>query len=334
MAKWIEDARLIWESLAAAGDPSGWRGLPVGNIGACELRAALRFPGKEQAVLAGFRAALLPNGSRLPEGAGFAVERVDPDGDGRVWLALVRNRHGSVDLFEAMVADVCSALTAGSCEDESQLLACFLGRIRAWQEFMRKGGQALGPEEEIGLVGELVVLEQLISAGVPADIALTGWIGPLDGEQDFHLGSGALETKTTVSESGFIAKFGSLGQLDDSVRSPLYVVAVSMRPGAQGLSLPERVARLRLLFAEELDAPRLFEERLLAARFRDIHADRYSRRFVLITCPAIGVGEGFPRLIAANVPPGVLTATYQVDLRAVPVPRLELLDAINSLGGW
>jgi hypothetical protein len=88
---------------------------------------------------------------------------------------------------------------------------------------MRKGAQALSPESEIGLVGELTLLRVIIDAGVPPVTAIESWVGPFDGVQDFNLGTGSLEVKATLSMTGFPAKIGSLEQLDDFVRQPLFL---------------------------------------------------------------------------------------------------------------
>jgi hypothetical protein len=197
---------------------------------------------------------------------------------------------------------------------------------------MRKGSQGLGQEAEVGLVGELVVLCEILSAGVPAEVALAGWIGPLDGPQDFHLGSGALEVKATVSASSFLARFGSLQQLDDSHRSPIHVAAVRLRASEAGRSLPAFVEATRRVAAADTEAQRLLEERLLAAGYRDVQAERYFRRFVVVECRTIEVGMEFPRLTAGTVPSGLVWATYEVNLDAAPGVRGDVATALKSMG--
>lgn len=332
MARWIDDVRLTWASLRGSADSAGWRGMPLASIGACAVRAALHFPGKEEALLVCFSGHSIPPAAQLPQGIGFTVERVNPEGDRKVWLALTRNPHASLDLFDTMVADIVDAMTDAGTTDETRLMALFLGRIRAWQEFMRKGNQGLAPEAEVGLMGELIVLREILAAGVPAAVALAGWKGPLDGIQDFHLGTGALESKATVSSSAFLAKFASLQQLDDTLRTPIYVAAVRLRSDESGPNLPRLVDAAREAVAGDSEASRLIEERLLAAGYRDDHAERYSRRFMVSECGAILVDEGFPRLTAGKVPSGVVWAAYEVNLDAVPGPRIHIRAALKNMG--
>ena len=81
------------------------------------------------------------------------------------------------------------------------------------------GTAYLSQEAEVGLFGEMVVLKALLEAGVPVEVVLNAWQGPLDGLHDFLIGSGAIEVKTTLSTNGFPATVNSLEQLDESLQA-------------------------------------------------------------------------------------------------------------------
>ncbi len=332
MALLIDDIELAWRSLRDSADVSGWRSISVATIGPCSLLAGLRFPNKSEALLASFSSSAIPAAEKLPDGQGFAVSRVEPNGDGLTWLALTRSAHGSLELFAAMVVDVAHAMDAEASADEKQLLRVFLGRIRAWQEFMRKGAQALSPESEIGLVGELTLLRAIIDADLPPAHAIESWVGPLDGVRDFEIGTGSLEVKATLSAAGFPAKISSLEQLHDSARQPLFLAGVRLRQTDTGQSLPELVAEIRDVAAGEPEAVRLLSERLIAAGYFDAHADRYIRRFKLVDTRVVEVNEGFPRLTPGSVPLGITKAMYEIDLDKVAGPRISAADALKKLG--
>lgn len=332
MALPIDDFELAWRSLRNSDDAAGWRSISIASIGPCALRAGLSFPEKTEALLVSFSASAIPVAEKLPDGQGFTVSRAEHDGDGMTWLALTRSAHGSVELFSAMVADVAHAMDAESTAEEKRLLRVFLGRIRAWQEFMRKGAQSLNAESEIGLVGELTVLRTIIDAGVPVAAAIESWVGPLDGVRDFEVGTGSIEVKATLAAAGFPAKIGSLDQLDDSVRQPLFLAGARLRQGETGQSLPDLVAEMRDVAAGEPEAVRLLSERLIAAGYFDAHTDRYIRRFTLADTRMVEVKEGFPRLTPGSVPLGVMKATYEIDLDKAAGPSIPAADALKKLG--
>lgn len=334
MARQSKAFDLAWCSLSGASDEAGWRTISIGPAGSVAIHAGRRFPGNEEALLVSFAGASLAPAEKLPDGQGFAVERADPYGDGATWLALTRKATGSPELFSAMACDVAGALDAAVSEgaDQPKLLRVFLGRVKAWQEFMRKGAQALGPEAEIGLFGELVVLAAAIDAGVAPGSAVEAWMGPLDGVQDFEVGTGAVEVKTTIAAVGFIAQIGSLEQLDDSVRQPLFVAGVKLRQLSTGASLPDIVASVREKVVLDAEATRLLADRLIVASYRDAHADRYTRRFETAGLRLVEVTSAFPRLLRATVPQGVTRAIYDIDFDKAAGPEWDLASALKKLG--
>lgn len=172
----------------------------------------------------------------------------------------------------------------------------------------------------------------IISAGVPLALAIESWVGPLNGIQDFELGTGALEVKATLSAVSFPAKIGSLEQLDNSTRQPLFLAGVRLQQIESGQNLPEIVGRIRLIVQGDAEAERLFQERLLATGYIDAHADRYPRRFVPVGMHIVEVTDDFPRLTSGNVPTGILKAMYEVDLEKTLREKIEVEDALRKLG--
>lgn len=334
MARPSRAFELAWTSLSATRDEPGWQLIGIDPAGPVAIEAGRRFPGNEEAVLASFPKGSLPPAERLPDGQGFAVERADPYCDGRTWLALARRAHGSAELFAAMACDVVGAMDAEAAigSDAHRLLRVFLGRVRAWQEFMRKGAQTLSAEAEIGLYGELVTLGAMIDAGASPSTVVAAWVGPLDSPQDFQLGTGAVEVKTTLATVGFPARIGSLEQLDDSVRQPLFVAGCRLKQLAQGQRLPDMIASLRSRVSADAEATALLSDRLVAAGYFDAHAEGYVRRLDPEDIRLLEVTATFPRLVQATVPSGVTKAVYEIDLDKVAGARLDIAAALKKLG--
>ncbi len=334
MARPSNEFLLAWSSLRSADAEPGWQAIALPSAGPLLLRAGRRSPDNAEAVLVCFPSAKLAAADKLPEGQGFTVERADPDGSGKLWLALTRKSAGSAELFASMACDVVGALDdaviAGS--DEAKLLRILVGRVGAWQEFMRKGAQSLSPEAEVGLIGELELLRAAIDAGMSLALSVESWVGPLDGVQDFEIGAGALEVKTTLSPIGFPAKVGSLEQLDDSARQPLFLAGARLRQTDGGKLLPEFVETMRQLVGSDAEASRLMSERLLSAGYYDAHADRYTRRFALAGIRVVEVATGFPRLTPGSVPAGIMRVMYEIDLDKAPGDNIGVEEALKKLG--
>jgi len=313
MARLIDEIQLAWNSIQTAQGTSGWNTVAVLPNHPGRFRAGRNFPNQCEALLAGFRKSEISRNEKLPEGLGFHVTRVNSEQDGLVWLALTRSPNGNLELFSTMVSDVLQAVLATGTGDHSRELRAFLGRIRAWQEFMRKGAVPLSAENEVGLVGELA------------------WRGPLDGLRDFELGFGAIEVKTTIASAGMVAKIGSLEQLDDTNCKPIFLGAVKYALTESGQTLPEKISAIRTRLESHPITLSEFDDRVLAAGYMTAHAYQYHRRFSLRELAMLEVGENFPRLMHGNVTPGVISARYEINIEPLFSQDIGLTTALKKL---
>jgi hypothetical protein len=326
-----DEISAAWRALSGTATENGWRSIPISGNGFNLLRAGRRFPCNEEALLVCFGSIVLPKASFYPEGNGFKVEQITL-GDSQKWIALVRQKSANFELFQRMVVDIISILGANSTAPQNQQFQIFLGRIKAWQEFMKKGGEGLGPEAELGLIGELDFLNSLLEQGLPQQIVLDAWKGPFDGIQDFELGHGAIEIKSTLSPVGFIASIMSLEQLDDSVRHPLFLCGSRFSVDLNGLNLSQRVNEIRKKLSGVDFALFEFNNALLSAGFFDEHAECYTRTFSSQGFFIIHINESFPRLIVGNVPFGVCRAKYEVNLDVVKSKRFSIEEVLELSG--
>lgn len=324
-----------WRALAGNPEAEGWRTIPVAHGGPCQLLAGRRFPGNEEALLVEFDSAGVPLVDQLPQGQGFLVSKATLGGNAtnRIWIALCRQSAGNLDLFAKMTDDVISTLGGLHGIDDKRLFHIFLARIRAWQDFMCRGGDGvLSPEAEVGLFGELEFLRDLISAGLSTTVAVEAWKGPLNGIQDFALGTGAIEVKSTVSPSTFPVTVGSLDQLDDSLTQPLFLAGIRLSLNPSGRTLPEQVAALSDLLHDAPMDLSIFGCRLLHAGFFDVAAEHYTRRFSRTGGKILQVSEDFPRLTRANVPIEIKRAHYEIDLDLISTGDMDLGHVLKQLG--
>lgn len=332
-----EEIALAWKALEGNNRGiEGWMTIPVSLRASCKLLAGRHYPGNEEAVLVGFSSFQMPTKGQLPEGRGFGVAEVSlgEKHDERIWVALLKQSAGSLDMFTMMAADIVSRLENAFQKDENQLFSLFLGRIRAWQDFMLRNKEGvLSFDAEVGLYGELLMLEMLVDEGLPTMKAVESWSGPMDGIQDFMLGNGAIEVKTTTRTGTFPARISSLEQLDDSLKKPLFLGAMRIQLDDSGINLPGRIDLVRTKI-RETDPTALieFELRLLHAGFFQTMAEKYTRYFYHTGTWVFTVNASIPKLVQANVPHGILKARYDIELDVDGAQPVKLKDALHSLG--
>lgn len=181
----------------------------------------------------------------------------------------------------------------------------------------------LSDEKETGLLGELLVLEHVISTS-SEDSAITAWLGPDSEEHDFAFDAFEAEVKTTRSERRAHI-IGSDSQLLASPGRDLYLISLQLTQAAaapSGFTLPEVVARLRAKLDQGTQA---FDEKIRSLGWDDEQADLYTTRFQYRSQPrAYFVDSHFPAitgtLLDRFVPQYSLVSdvTYRVDVSHLP----------------
>lgn len=320
-----------WRGLGADSAGEGWRSILIGSASGMDVRAARNFPEDKEAFLVGFRGAFVPTDQGLPQAKGFRSTRLVLPGFDAVWFAVVRKDAGSLDLFASMTSDVL-ALLGEAAGNAGTRLKQVIARVAAWQRFMERGGdRLLGPEEEIGLFGELSVLRSLMVAEADRSAVLEAWRGPLGALHDFRFGNGALEVKTAIAGESAHARISGLQQLDTSSADPLFLVATRLTRSEVGMALGEIAEAAASDCADDPAALALLTDRLLAAGLpRDDYA-HYIRRFEVVSIRLHAVVGQFPRLTPANVPPAVIAARYTIDLDQLEALQISVAEARDLL---
>lgn len=329
-----ENLRAAWRALSSEQSGDGWKTIPICGEVHWKALAGRQIPGDEEALLIGFPETHAPPATRMPRAQGFGVEVLPsllPLG-GHVWVVLSRRVAGRPELFAAMAWDLIRLLEQSPANDRALLPAKLVARIRAWQEFMdKRPDDVLSAEAELGLFGELAFLERLVAAGMPATAAVLAWEGPRDGLQDFRIGAGAIEVKTSAAAGTFLAVINSLEQLDDCLCNPLFLAAVRVIPDGSGMTLPEMADQVRQVLLDSYTDLDAFEDLLLQAGLLRALVGHYTRRFRVHDVAIHHVTGEFPRLTRANVPAQVRRVRYDLDLGLAAWPQIPLASALTML---
>lgn len=184
---------------------------------------------------------------------------------------------------------------------EASAVSAYLKALRRWGALTAKKS-ILSAQEEIGLWGELVLLDAVLRKhGSRYIYAWTGRETPA-GRHDFRFGGAGVEVKCTQAASRTHTVHG-LDQLMPSPGMALFILSLKAEAAGMqrpGTTLAAKVAAIRQLL---IGAPEHeeFDYRLLRAGFDDESANNYERRFVLVDIPMlVPVDESCPKLTVDN----------------------------------
>jgi hypothetical protein len=214
------------------------------------------------------------------------------------------------DLFTTICADV---ISAAALANRTDALDQFLARLDAWRQFLRDRRHGLSKSETVGLIGELIVLDEILKSDANG---LSTWEAPNDGLHDFQDEGHALEIKTGLGPLSTIT-ISALDQLDASGLGRLDLMHVRLIETPEGKPLRDFISDVLARLPNDTGR-RAFENALLR---RGLMPDDDTARTVpkvqLRAIESYRVQENFPRLIRANLPIAITEATYSLDVRAI-----------------
>lgn len=242
------------------------------------------------------------------------------------------------DIFHTLCVDIVSATARAESEDQAVSLA--LMRTWRWHHLLRGGGTLLSPQEQKGLMGELLALERLLLPHVGASAAVSAWFGPLGSPKDFEVGRVAIEAKARRGGATPFVAITSEDQLDESGVDSLFLFVVELDEApvdaVDGLTVRDVADRVRgRLYALDPGAAGIFDTLLVAAGLRP--EDDYSRYHWLEGASSLYlVTSEFPRIARSALRSGVQYVRYAIslgDCEPFATSVSALAEALAEMGG-
>lgn len=221
-------------------------------------------------------------------------------------------------VFGFLCDDLMDALEDAQSALEIQRLTA--QHLSLWSGFLRPAGLAQDMRTLRGLYGELRFLEDVLVPAVGWPAALSSWEGPAGAVNDVRLDHLRIEIKTTSTDDQ-TAVISSVEQLDPPTGDELWVAQALMSPeeGPGSETLAAVLARLIHWARESACAG------LLQARVAQTGVD--------VDVPALhtlvqwqwhhALSNSFPRLVRAELRPGIQQCSYHIDLASYPGIRPE-----------
>lgn len=239
------------------------------------------------------------------------------------------------DVFLTLCNDIVNSTRPTTSEADAVEVA--LRRTWRWHHLLRGGSDArLSPDEQKGLIGELLVLEKHLVPAMGALDAVRAWLGPENAPKDFQIGALCIEAKARRGSATAEIAISSDTQLDTTGVDSLYLHVVNLASapeGGGGISVADLAERVRdALRHRDPLAIDLFDERLESAGLDPTH-DYSDWMWLEGECWVYRVEGSFPRIEANSLMTGVSRVRYSVLLRECEAYRIEPHDLDVAIAG-
>lgn len=224
------------------------------------------------------------------------------------------------DVFYALVNDVVDDLSVAP--DDVEAMRLLTTRLELWEQLLQPGdGRGMSPAKRRGLVGEILVLQELIRAHGPQSDAVFGWVGAAQQHQDFQYDDLAIEVKTTATLQPQTLSISSERQLDGTAVGRLSLAHASLdeRQGGLGTSLNDIIEEVRNDLAPNPRGQQYFMENVFRLGWLPTDEALYTEPHYSLRSPLTWyeVTEGFPRITEAMCPEGVGKVSYSIQVAAL-----------------
>lgn len=218
--------------------------------------------------------------------------------------------------------------------DGAEPVHALMAEIGAIQELLKIEG-VLSRERQIGLFGELLLLDDVVSLSGPSAVAC--WTGPQGERHDFRIEKLEFEVKTTAGRRR-IHTVNGLTQAEPSTGCELSFLSVQLAKtaGNDGSTLPELVGRVEAkLYADE-NARQLFRRCLDRLGYRDSDSSAYDQKWKLASnVKLVPVDASFPAITSLLMSEALSNTFSRLEAISYDV-NLEGLGASldNGLGSY
>lgn len=301
-----------WDDIAVPGSDFNVRQVAVGTAVPC-------FWGRDAGGACLFIVELQGDHAAQYRKNAVTVNGIDVDlragVQGQQHLVLALERQVDRDLFEGLCRTLASSLEHAT--DSASSLAVSLAHICRWKIFLSGRSQHLSIEEVRGLFAEIVFLMELIDRKMSSRAAVEAWLGPERSHQDFIFGNTAVEIKSLSGAERCSVRVSSEDQLE-SLNDALFLRVYRLSnlddtAGARSLNEIVTAVQARL---GEADAVEAFDRKLVAHGYAPL-PDYDEPRFVVSDVRSYRVGDGFPRLMRSQLPPGITNVAYDIRLETI-----------------
>ena len=270
----------------------------------------------------------------LPKLATLAITLEHREDD--LWefsIRLLEKSH--IDIFRALCADLMTATNQLRRSDDHAGVEIMLARLRRWRELLKvRRDKRLSDAQVIGLFGELLLLRDIFLKNLPPLEAVAAWRGPHGDEQDFLFGDWLIELKTQLSSADSKLQISSENQLDSKSGRILIChqkLGIESKEAGKARTLNSLVTEVdELLGGNDVGARDRFLATLIEYGYAKL-PEYEANTWVLNKRGYFRVGDGFPRITSADLPPGVEAVQYSIKLESCEGFRVVEGKAIDWL---
>ncbi|GHT00984.1 hypothetical protein FACS1894139_13950 [Planctomycetales bacterium] len=227
-------------------------------------------------------------------------------------FGLILKSLDDVVLFEKLCQDLADIEKTGSNQRYANAVT---GRLEQWVQFLSASRDTAFPlREQLGLLGELSFVENLLAAEFSPTEILEWWRGPDGAPKDFMTRDFDAEIKACSDAQNEVC-ISNAEQLADGV-APLFLVVFKFKESPDGFTVDDAIHGLIAKIGNDEKLRRIFERKLLSLNYNPAITYSNLQRVSIIATNHYAVKDAFPRILPNILPTGIGEVRYKLQLNA------------------
>lgn len=221
--------------------------------------------------------------------------------------------HELLEYFCTFCQDLLDSTESVKMDEDAYKILC--ERYFSWRKLFRPNSGRMTDSEIMGLIGELLFMQDYMIPQFGVEVALESWMGPEKTHKDYSIGNFWYEIKTINAGKNSV-KIASVEQLDGENEGFLIVYCLEkMSPSFSGVKLNALVQSLM----KKMGTPQnreLFMSKLSLYDF-DFAPEYDNYVFANVGFSMYSIGLGFPRLCRKDIPNAINKIQYEIILSEI-----------------
>ena len=322
-----------WKMLSVKkADSSGICSIPLDIFEEFRISIALVYPEKYETLLFEFKEKSVDLYLSELELTGLVFNKNEPLKSSIYNQVFVLSKQENQDLtvFNTICLDLLTFARHNYKLSGERYFNAIKNRLNIWIEFLKNGdGKHLSLRKQIGVIGELLLLDKLKQYS-PSEIAwMNSWKGPERHSKDFITQNIAFEIKAILNDE-IAVQISNIDQLDTTNIDKLVLsIFQFLEDSENGKTINQFVDSIISNISCDKTL-HLFLTKLGLSGYDLQDQKHYGLKFSLKNEHSFSVDSDFPRLVKGNVATEITSVKYKLDLSSLSSFKVDLAEQIKD----
>ncbi|MDB2468659.1 PD-(D/E)XK motif protein [Alphaproteobacteria bacterium] len=257
--------------------------------------------------------------------------KIQPDGK---TLTILLLDEALVRQFRIFCEDCIDSIERILATTSARTLQALGSTVNRWLDLFKNSKKKFSSSMEIGVFGELFILNNVLNKKFQISDCVHGWRGPKRDEQDFLLNNALIEVKSQMASRDRVVTISSLDQLD-CVSGQIFLVHLGLSATTKSMHNALSLSQLVDNILAKTKGDNYVTDTLLGNLQLANYEHGVTESTTIFSTNFVNffkVDDSFPKLIRKDVPSAIDRASYSLDMAVMGSWQTSETTMLQEIG--